>query len=286
MSNLLEILMSNLLEKFKSFWSIITGISPAWMIVIVTALVGMATLFVLCRPKREEKISLANTENSLDQEAFRFITSIPNHIGSSSDSGQFIGEFESKILDSVAIRNKKRKQFYGYIKLANDFYTITRSLIQGNTVKINKNRVREKCKNIFTNIIDQAEELSKTVDEHTRKECMQRLWTYGLKNLWEKNIFLIQPTNNRDSEYPPYFVYSDVSDNDKEGHKNARKIVQKDFNMTHTETTFYENEKDSGCSKFYPSDRNCILRLNEKRIVMELDGKLFTFHYKKPHPYQ
>lgn len=272
-------MISEVSRNIAKYYEMMLNIGPEWFTAIGTVSAATIALYFGLSGNRGTRVLLRNIENGLDQEAFRFLASVPDEVILPIGSREFISKFEKKLLDNVAIRNKKLKQFNGYVKLAEEFSSNEFLLY---TEHKEDNRIKRK--NIFTKIKKQAKKLSKTVDTQTKLKFMRKLWLYESKNLWEKNIFQLLPKDSQDKGHPAYFVYSDVSDNDVESHKNARKIVQEHFNKDHKETDkFYEKEDVCECLIYRPSNRwEDLYGPDDRSITIILDGKKYELLYKEP----
>lgn len=227
----------------------------------------------------ETRLLLRKKEKELDQEAFIFLTEIPNFGYLGRD--EFIKEFESKIIESVFVSAKKQKKYRLYIKLAEKFDSFDPKNVK-----------------IFNQIKSEIIKLSK---EASRRSLtfLQKFYKFEAKCYVEKNIFLIPSEFSFSSEekkmHPSVLLYSDnytTSDQDSRYEndiQHALQLINADFkrkNIIQEGDNYYSDIQLSDCKILYPADDYELIKRNDKKIEIKYKSKIIELYYNKPRSYK
>lgn len=258
--------LSAIWEQINHF---IDWLDPNWLEAFGTIFAASVALYFGLFGNHQTKLLITEKENQLDQEAFLFLTRLPNVITSSHDaktscgtneqtSREFISEFENLILkEGIYVGQKKIKEYNYIIKLANDLAQYPAMTI---SEEIRKNREK-----LFYKIKREAEKKSTKVSSIVRLRNMRNLWDYESMVYWLKNIYLISGQFYEEKKHMPILVYTDST-------KKARELAAKKFN-----DDFYLNESKSDCGTLSPKE----YELLKKRKNCFSEQILFIYKGKK-----
>jgi len=204
----------------------------------------------------ETRLAIKGKENELDLEAFDFLIHIHemlsiNRQRSRGERLEFINGFEQKILENAhLISEKKQRKLRVYTQLSKEYLEINNA-------------------ETFSEIIKEAKLLEKgTIDSENQ---IQEMLEYHDFIFNKKNIYVITPTHQNDSQV---LIYFEIDQNHSEVTTHVVEYVNNELN-----TNYSSNECERLGRIEYSFDR---IDQNEKMVKIKIQGKVVKLKYKEP----